>query len=866
MTYTGRPETFCDEPLPVSALLTDECGNPLAGRRVGFTAGGVTASASTDDKGVAVTSLVPPSPAPTLSINFEGDDDYAPARDSAAVRVERVKTSLRYAGGATLAAGTGESVSAVLTEALDGSPVAGAVLNFEVGSVRTSATTDADGRAAATVQLPDTETFERAPLKITFAGDDCRGPASATADVTAYLRSSFVIWGGNNERLRIGQRVNFWGHSWAKQVTAGDYKAHNDFKGYADTVKQYGLCQVTVRTTSTPPLSDSCWSTKPGQSFPPATLPDHIGVIVTTSADKRGAPDFGNIAALVVVKVAPSPRYGGDPGKPGFGTIVAVIADGEGIFPQAPSINASQSQAATALPAQSVNVAVTLNNNSTSPAANVAVVESFAGVSPPDATAQLGALPARESRSHAFGVTIPALPARRDGESSQEYQKRLGAADGTVYASHGVISFQDATGRAMSPVNVSSFSRLQIPRIVVGISATPCVSPGASIPYVVKLTNVGGGVAAGATAAVTLPDGTTTNVEVTNLEPGKEFSSTVNWAVPPVAAKGAGEPDADYLARLASFDGKSLKVSASVTWSDAAGNAYGAVEQECASVLRVPVLAQTATPPPPMLPGQKVTLAAAVRNSGSGNAPQARLRVNNPDASVFDAAPFGLPASASSNVPATLTAPLVAAKGRDEADDAYRARLQSFDDKPIDFSLALEWTDAAGNTYGPVAGLLRTTEVLPILLLTLSARETVESGEVITYRVTAENIGHAEAGGFELNLTLPGGEVRPVTLPSATLPAGGKQSAVVDFAVPAAQAEGQLAAQASVSWRDAAANGYGPTSAAAVTNVINPNRPPIVNAGPDQTVVLPAAANLPGTATDDGKPAGSTLAVQWTKV
>jgi hypothetical protein len=45
-----------------------------------------------------------------------------------------------------------------------------------------------------------------------------------------------------------------------------------------------------------------------------------------------------------------------------------------------------------------------------------------------------------------------------------------------------------------------------------------------------------------------------------------------------------------------------------------------------------------------------------------------------------------------------------------------------------------------------------------------------------------------------------------------------------------------------------------------------PNYGPAVNAGPDQTITLPSNAALSGTATDDGQPAGSTLAVAWTKV
>jgi RHS repeat-associated protein len=868
LTYTGRVEGHCGEPLPVSARLADECGNALAGRQVSFKVGSLTASAATDDNGVASTSLLPPasaSPLP-LEVSFDGDADYAPARDSASVRVARAATSIRYTGPALLAVGVAESVSSVLTEPATGRPVPNVTLNFEVGSVRVSATTDANGVAAASVQIPPSETFAGAPLKVSFAGNDCHDPASASAEVTAYLRSSFVIWGGNAERIRLGQRVNFWGHSWAKQVSAGDYKAHNDFKGYADTVRQYQLCQVNVRTTSTPPLDNSCWSTKPGQSFPPETLPEHIGVIVTTSADKSGAPDFGNIAALVVVKVAPEPRYGAVPGKPGFGTIVAVIADGEGVFPRPPAVTLSQTQPAAVLPAESLNVVVTVANNSTGAATNVSVNESFTGLTPPNASAEVGNLPASGTQTRTFGATVPSLRPRAEGESSQAYQRRLGAADGTFYSARGLVSFRDDAGRAYEPVGTFSASRLRLPRLAVSISAAPCVSPGATIPYAVTLTNVGSTVAASASAAVTFPDGSSTRVETTNLEPGKVFSSTVNWTVPPVAAKGANESDADYLARLASFDGRALKASVSATWRDALGNAYGAVDQECSGVLRVPILSQTAQPPAPMLPGQKVTLTAAVRNTGSGNAPQARLRVNNPDASVFDAPPFSLPAGNSSDIPATLTAPPVAPKAQDETDEAYLTRLRSADNGPVDFSLALEWTDAAGNTYGPVGGALRTSVVLPIVLLSLSAPETIEAGETLAYRVTAENVGHAEANGQDLRLMLPGGQAQSVTLPVAALPPGDKQSAVVNFEVPAEQPEGQLTAQANVNWKDAAANGYGPVSAAAATNVMNPNRPPLVNAGPDQTVTMPATVTLNGAASDDGKPAGSTHTTLWTKV
>lgn len=49
--------------------------------------------------------------------------------------------------------------------------------------------------------------------------------------------------------------------------------------------------------------------------------------------------------------------------------------------------------------------------------------------------------------------------------------------------------------------------------------------------------------------------------------------------------------------------------------------------------------------------------------------------------------------------------------------------------------------------------------------------------------------------------------------------------------------------------------------------VVNPaNKAPVVNAGADQTITLPATASLQGTVTDDGLPAGTTPAVSWSVV
>jgi hypothetical protein len=53
------------------------------------------------------------------------------------------------------------------------------------------------------------------------------------------------------------------------------------------------------------------------------------------------------------------------------------------------------------------------------------------------------------------------------------------------------------------------------------------------------------------------------------------------------------------------------------------------------------------------------------------------------------------------------------------------------------------------------------------------------------------------------------------------------------------------------------------SSTVAVTVVVN--QPPVVNAGPDKVVTLPATLAITGTVTDDGLPAPSTLTVTWSR-
>jgi RHS repeat-associated protein len=351
--YTGPSFGDYGDPLTLSARLTaTTTGQPLSGQTLSFTFGTQTLTGVTDATGTATVALTPTMPpgAVPLSIVFAGSVGYGGSAASVLVAIHRDDTALVYTGPAGVATGQPQTVTAVLTDAQSHAPLAGKTVTFTFGSVTASGTTDATGTATATLALPASVPTGPALLKVAFAGDAGELPAATTAPVVVYQPASFVIWGGNTPGLALGQYVNFWGSQWASQVTGGDYQANPSFKGYAmPAATPVGICEPAAHTSGSPLLDASCWTSKPGNSQPPTTLPAYIGVIVSTSIAKQGSTIYGNIAALVVVQVDPSSPYGSDPGHPGFGTIAAVIQDGAGRFPKV-SPRPAPAQAAASVP------------------------------------------------------------------------------------------------------------------------------------------------------------------------------------------------------------------------------------------------------------------------------------------------------------------------------------------------------------------------------------------------------------------------------------------------------------------------------------------------------------------------------------
>ncbi|HEX4744025.1 MAG TPA: hypothetical protein VFW12_05070 [Candidatus Limnocylindria bacterium] len=167
-----------------------------------------------------------------------------------------------------------------------------------------TAMTSASGVATATLaRAPGlytvTATF---PEQLPFLRSDA---ASAT-QVAAAAETSFVIWGANAGGVQVGQRAQFWGAAWTKQVVGGRaaFRANSSFKGWGGTV------------------TGASWSTKGGNTTEPRTVASYITVIITTATDRDGRFDRGNVAGYAVLRVEDPARYAANPGHDAYGRVI----------------------------------------------------------------------------------------------------------------------------------------------------------------------------------------------------------------------------------------------------------------------------------------------------------------------------------------------------------------------------------------------------------------------------------------------------------------------------------------------------------------------------------------------------------------
>lgn len=119
---------------------------------------------------------------------------------------------------------------------------------------------------------------------------------------------AFVI--GDNVSLTNGATVYFWGSQWAQNNPMSGGSSPNSFKGFEDSAAT--------------PTCGGEWQTTPGNSTkPPASLPQYMAVIVSSSIQQNGNVLSGDVKRIAIIRT--NPGYGPSPGHAGTGTVVAVI-------------------------------------------------------------------------------------------------------------------------------------------------------------------------------------------------------------------------------------------------------------------------------------------------------------------------------------------------------------------------------------------------------------------------------------------------------------------------------------------------------------------------------------------------------------
>jgi RHS repeat-associated protein len=207
------------------------------------------------------------------------------------------------------------------------------------------------------------------------------------------------------------------------------------------------------------------------------------------------------------------------------------------------------------------------------------------------------------------------------------------------------------------------------------------------------------------------------------------------------------------------------------------------------------------------------------------------------------------------------------------------------DGLPVGGTLSATW----GKVSGPgavafadahAAATSATFDAPGAYVLRLSATDTeLTTTSDVTINVTAPNAAPTVVAGQAQTLTLPNDTLALAgTITDDGLPQGRSVSArwkkvagpgAVTFADAGSASTSATFAQAGNYVLRLTADDSDMSASSDLVVTVKPapsNQPPVVSAGPNQSVSLPDAATLRGSATDDGLPSGSSLTYSWSEV
>jgi hypothetical protein len=264
-----------------------------------------------------------------MSTSFSGDAFYLPSSDSDSFAVTHEESTTTVTGPTVLLAGDGSTATLKARFVEDGpngdgtdrtAVPSGQTISFTLGSESCSDTTDSNGVAQCSVNVPPSHALGPQPFTASFAGDAYYEPSSDTEDTIVFAFPStgaFALGDITVASATPTTTVTWWSDAWWTLNSLSGGTAHDSFKGFA--------ADLTKLPTTNP--ADSCgttFSTPPGNSTsPPTTVPSYMGVIVTSSANKNKKGINGQWGKIVVVKT--NDGYSTNPGFAGTGTIVATF-------------------------------------------------------------------------------------------------------------------------------------------------------------------------------------------------------------------------------------------------------------------------------------------------------------------------------------------------------------------------------------------------------------------------------------------------------------------------------------------------------------------------------------------------------------
>jgi len=323
LTYDGATTAAPRTGAALSATLrAGPTSAPVAGAAVAFTLGSQHCDSTTDVAGKAACTVVVDQPpgAVTVTAAFAGDPRLRASTTTTPFTITAggQHTALAYTGPTVIPVQQPARLSARLTG--DGSaPLAGRPVRFTLGSGATAQTcagdTDATGTASCT--LTPSQPLGPGTVQASFAGDDSAAPASDSRPTVVFqflATGTFVV----GDRSAVPDAtVTFWGAGWSRRNGLSGGPAPASFLGFAGA------------PSTNPPSCGGTWTTRPGRSNnPPKTVPSYLGVVVSNSVRGYGDRITGNVVSIVVIRT--NPGYRPDPGRPGTGTVVAVLCGGTG--------------------------------------------------------------------------------------------------------------------------------------------------------------------------------------------------------------------------------------------------------------------------------------------------------------------------------------------------------------------------------------------------------------------------------------------------------------------------------------------------------------------------------------------------------